>query len=142
LAVSLLLFTYWFRYTCLLILGGQSSRDFAARIAEANHLSFQQVRSVLAEASNLDNLDALRASLDRDYSVISYLLRHGAGFQSVSSGMERTMLRVDYRMMEVWYAFARAFHLDQSVKALREMAQILDYLAGEMGQRIAASHRA
>ncbi len=44
---SVLLFGYWFRYTCLLILSAKTTRDYAADIAAANQLSFLQVQAQL-----------------------------------------------------------------------------------------------
>ena len=48
-AGSVLLFGYWFRYTCLLILSARTTRDYAGAVATANQLSFLEVQSVLRE---------------------------------------------------------------------------------------------
>ena len=45
--VSLALFLYWFRYTCVLILSAKTSRDYAAEIASANQLRFLETRTHL-----------------------------------------------------------------------------------------------
>src|SRR5689334_11081081 len=74
---SVALFAYWFRYTCLLILSAKTTRDYAASVASANQLAFLQVQSVLRDRG-AEDLDSLRDSLDRDYKVLTYLLKHAA----------------------------------------------------------------
>ena len=44
-ASSVLLFGYWFRYTCLLILSAKTTRDFAGQVAAANQLGFLEVQT-------------------------------------------------------------------------------------------------
>ena len=67
-ASSIFLFGYWFRYTCFLILSAKTTRDYAAEVAMANQLGFLEVQSQLCQ--NVPQLDRLRDSLDRDYSVL------------------------------------------------------------------------
>ena len=55
---SVLLFGYWFRYTCLLILSAKTTRDFAGQVAAANQLGFLEVQAQL-RAKLSDNLDSL-----------------------------------------------------------------------------------
>lgn len=40
LTVSLILFLYWFRYTCLLILSAKPAKDYSGQVAQVNQLSF------------------------------------------------------------------------------------------------------
>jgi hypothetical protein len=42
---SVVLLGYWFRYTCLLILAAQHTRDYSCKVALANRLCFPGVRS-------------------------------------------------------------------------------------------------
>ena len=54
---SVLLFGYWFRYTCLLILSAKTTRDFAGEVVMANQLGFLEVQAQLrTSAGNLDTL--------------------------------------------------------------------------------------
>ena len=76
-ASSVLLFGYWFRYTCLLILSAKTTRDFAGQVAAANQLGFLDVQSQLRTASA--NFDSLRETLDRDYAVLSSMLKQASG---------------------------------------------------------------
>ena len=41
---SMLLFGYWFRYTCLLILSAKTTRDYAGEVAAANREAAESVR--------------------------------------------------------------------------------------------------
>ncbi|MGH9630439.1 MAG: hypothetical protein ACRD7E_19175, partial [Bryobacteraceae bacterium] len=71
--VSLLLFLYWFRYTCVLILNMKSGKNYAAQVATANQLSFIETRNLLSGGSESEPLDRLHGMLDRDYAVVNYL---------------------------------------------------------------------
>src|SRR3954462_2652271 len=83
---SVLLFGYWFRYTCLLILSTKTVRDYASDVAAANQLAFVEIQSQLRGAS--PELDRLRQLLDRDYAVLTSLLKHTSGVQARDSGIE------------------------------------------------------
>ena len=75
---SVLMLGYWFRYTCLLILSAETTRDYAADIATANQLSFLQVQAELRDQQPAD-LNRLQASLDRDLAVVTYLIQMPPG---------------------------------------------------------------
>src|ERR1041385_7461491 len=100
---SALLFGYWFRYTCLLILSARTTRDYGADFAEANQLSFLQVQAELRQQT--PDLDRLQAALDRDYAAISNLIQKSSG----DWGMEDRMLQLNYRLMGAWCAVSRQF---------------------------------
>lgn len=131
---SFLLFGYWFRYTCLLILSARTTRDYAASVAMANQLNFLEVQSQL-RVSNA-NLAALQQSLDRDYRVLTYLLNNSA---IGDSGIEKRMLQVDYRMMRAWYRVSRNLSPSVACRALEEMSQVVAHFANSMGERSAVS---
>ena len=101
---SVLMFGYWFRYTCLLIVSATTSRDYAMDVASANQLSFLQVQTQLRE--NPSNLDQLKASLDRDLSVLTTLIQNASG-----QGMEDRMLQLNYKVMGAWCSIAQSFSL-------------------------------
>ena len=44
---SVVLFAYWFRYTCLLILSAKTARDYASDVAYSNKLGFPEVQAQL-----------------------------------------------------------------------------------------------
>src|SRR5436190_21607906 len=85
---SALLFGYWYRYTCLLILSAKTSRDYAGDVAVANQLNFLEVQHQLREGAG--DLDRLHQSLDRDYVALAKLFQ-GAGSEK---GLEDRMLQL------------------------------------------------
>src|SRR6266446_6763421 len=95
---SALLFVYWFRYTCLLILNTKAARDYTAEFAMENELQVLEVQAALPADSNAD-LDRLHQLLDRDYKVLSYLFRNAAGERD----LEERMLGLYYRVMAASY---------------------------------------
>ena len=56
-SVSMALFGYWFRYTCLLILSAKTIRDYAADVVAANALGCLEVRDALRAGAALGDLD-------------------------------------------------------------------------------------
>src|SRR5713226_5735055 len=99
---SALLFVYWFRYTCLLILSTKAARDYTSAVALANELQLLEVQAALPGASRAD-LDQLHQWLERDYKVLSYLFRNAAGARGERE-LEDRMLGLYYRVMEICYA--------------------------------------
>jgi len=134
--VSLTLFLYWFRYTCLLILSAKTSRDYTAQIASANQLTFLETQTSLLESSGLPRFEALHRSLDRDYRLLTYLLRHGSSDASPGRSLENRILMIDFRLMSVWYGLTRSVSSERARNALLEMASIVGHLANAMGERI------
>ncbi len=129
-AVSLALFIYWFRYSCVLILSAKSTQDFAASVAHANHLSFLDVRSALASPDA--DLDRLHQMLQRDYRVVSYLAKNSAG---AGASIESIMLAVDYQAVRIWFSITRSLFPAQARAAVAEMAEVVGFIADSMGER-------
>src|SRR5579871_4562789 len=126
---SMLLFGYWFRYTCLLILSAKTSRDYAADVAMANQLSFLEIQARLREGAAVDGLSA---ALDRDYAVIKGLMEQAANAAGGGS-LEDRMLQVNYRITRAWYACSRQLSPTTARKALEEMSMMLAHFANSMG---------
>jgi hypothetical protein len=131
-ASSALLFGYWFRYTCILILNAKTTRDFAGEVAMANQLSFQLVQNELQTASA--DLSRLHESLNRDYALLTYLISHAAGAQG-DVGLEDRMLQLNYRLMGACYRISQPFSAAAARKALEEMSQVVAHFANVMGER-------
>ena len=91
---SLVLFVYWFRYSCLLLLRRGSEQPLAAP-GRFNYAAVQQSLQAGKE------LDPLHRSLDRDYRVLTYLLEHAAALELAQ--LEYRLLTIDYSMMQAWY---------------------------------------
>ncbi|HEV2201063.1 MAG TPA: hypothetical protein VGR73_14695 [Bryobacteraceae bacterium] len=134
-ASSMALFGYWFRYTCLLILSTKTARDYAGEVAAANQLGFPEVRSQLQASS--PNLDRLRDALDRDYAVLSGLLKQAGSLEQ--SAMEKWMLEANYRFLRSWYNTSRRFSPAAAARALDEMSQVIAHFANVMGESAACS---
>ena len=135
---SFLLFGYWFRYTCLLILSTKTIRDYAAAVAAANQLSFLEVQQRLGGCATA-NLEQLQAALDRDYKVLVSLLQTAAAVEDDQSSLETRMLKLNYRCMATWSRLSRQFSLRASCRALEEMSQVVAHLANMMGERAAVA---
>ena len=119
---SALLFGYWFRYTCLLILSAKTTQDFAAKVATANQLQFLEVQSQLQSQGT--NLSLMQDALNRDYVTVCKLLK-----QADSNDMENRMLGVHFRMMNAWFSVSR------QRGALEQMSQVVAHFANSLGEQ-------
>lgn len=127
---SVLLLGYWFRYTCLLILGAKTTRDYAGEVAEANQLSFPEIQARLRGADPVD-LDGVTAALDRDYARLMELLRQAGG----GNHMEDRMLQINYGSTRVWCRAVRPFSLSAARSGLDEMSMMVSHFANALGER-------
>ena len=127
---SVLMFGYWFRYTCMLILSARTTRDYAADIATANQLSFLQVQSELRE--NSADFDRLKTSLDRDLAVLTNLVQNASEW-----GMEDRMLKLNYQLMSAWCSVSKRFSIEEGRRAMDEMSMIVSHFANSLGERAA-----
>lgn len=141
-AVSLTLFVYWFRYTCLLILSAKTSRDYAPQVATANQLRFLETRDRLMQSQAGESLDTLHEDLQRDYTLLTYLMRYAAGRSQSMHALENRILMIDYKVMRLWYGLVRHLSGERARSALLEMTSIVHYLANAMGERLSFSARA
>ena len=129
---SVLMLGYWFRYSCLLILSAETTRDYAADVATANQLSFLQVQTELRESSA--DLGRLQASLDRDLAVVTSLIQGASG----PWGMEDRMLQLNYRLMSTWCSLSQRFSPEAGRRALDEMSMIVSHFANSLGEQATA----
>jgi hypothetical protein len=150
--VSLVLFVYWFRYTCLLILRDRAGRNYAGEFATANHLIFLRAKAILVDDGDLtagggrsvvrsrsafQALDKLEQSLDRDYKVVTYLL-HNADEYYWYQPVVRFLLTLDFHLMRMCYRLLRGISQRAAKHVLLEMAKIVAYLAQSAGERLTA----
>jgi hypothetical protein len=129
---SLILLMYWFRYSCLLLLREQTSREqspqaMSLRTADSR-FSFGNVQALLKTSQSLD---PLHQSLQRDYVVLKYLLDHATSLGLGS--LEDRLLVMDYKVMNCWYRLTKGTAPQQAREALSEMASILAVLVQKMG---------
>ena len=135
--VSAVLLVYWFRYTCVLLLANRSGLN--DELVRANGLTFHEVEPRLRQGGDVV-LAHVASMLERDYRVLTYLLDHAPGLNT--SSLEQKLLVLDYRAMRVWYWVTRTAAPAQARRALAEMAQVLGFLAVEMGERAETQGRA
>ena len=134
---SALLFGYWFRYTCLLILSTRTARDYARTVAEANELNVLHVQAELSAGSSAD-LDRLHQSLERDFEVLRFLFRNAAEAGG-NQQLEDRMLGLYYRLMSGCFATTRGFSDAWARRALEGMSLVVEHFANALGERAEAA---
>jgi hypothetical protein len=128
---SVVLFVYWFRYSCLLIL--QNRTSFSEQTANNPGLNFPAVQERLkGDRKGVDLLDQLHGDLSKDYRILCFLLRCSA--DSGVDPIERRMLMLDYWIMQAWYMTSRRVAPFQAHRALEEMSNIVSYFAYSVGR--------
>jgi hypothetical protein len=132
---SILLFAYWFRYTCLLIVSAKTVRDYASQVAMANQLSFLQVQAQLSDTATA-NLDRLRDLLDRDYAVVTGLMAQAA---AGGAGFEQQVLAINYRVTRAWFGVSSQFSPRAARQALEQMSQVVSHFANSVGECAASA---
>jgi hypothetical protein len=132
-AISVVLFAYWFRYSCLLLLRDRTERSLVAN----ERFSFMDVRERLETEPDLHSL---QVALERDYRVLTYLLQHAA--QLGGQPLEDRLLMMDYRLMRCWYWLTRTAAPAQARRALAEMSEVVAFLAYKMGEQAALAREA
>ena len=132
---SVLLFGYWFRYTCLLILSAKTTRDYACEVAAANQMSFMEVQALLREAGPED-LDQLSASLERDFTLVSNLIQNANG-GNAEFRVEDRMLQMNYSSARFLFKTVGRFSPAMARHALDEMTTVISHFANAMGERAA-----
>jgi len=127
--ISGVLLLYWFRYSCLLLLRNASEQcDLAPQEAQS------KIAAVLQRTKTASELDDLERALNRDYHVLSYLLKHAADLQLAS--IENRMLILDYKLMRICFKLTRVLAPAVSRKALLEMASALDAVSRQTEHQI------
>lgn len=135
--ISLVLFLYWFRYSCLLILEGKASFGTAS----PGGLGFPSVLARIKTAGNeISALDQLGRALDKDYRIVCFLLRCTPDAEL--DAIERRMLMLDYNVMQAWYRVARRVAPPQARRALDEMSCIVLCFAYSVNRQSEEQHRA
>lgn len=137
--LSLAMFVYWFRYSCILILESSWNEEQAQVVAAQNKLSIGSITESLAQAVTAEELDKVKDLLDRDLNLVVSLLSKHPEFQEAGHSLECRMLMLDYKLMNAWYALTRTTAGPRAQNALREMAQVVGYIAGEYGEHLATA---
>ena len=125
-AISVVLFAYWLRYSCVLLLRNAQERTEVSTV-EDERFSISSVRERLKTEGDLDPLEH---ALERDYHVLTYIIEHAADLELAS--IENKLLVIDYKLMRVWSRLTRTAAPEQARKALAEMASVLSVLVDQM----------
>jgi hypothetical protein len=127
-AISAVLFVYWLRYSCVILLRSAQQRAEMPTVADERFSTFSVLERLKTEA----DLAPLERALERDYYVLTYLIEHAADLELAS--IENKLLVLDYKLMRLWSRLTRTAAPQQSRKALSEMASVLSVLVGQMGE--------
>jgi hypothetical protein len=123
------LLAYWFRYSCILLLRNSIEEVGAMNPAMQGTFQSAEIQDRLQTAE----LDPLHAVLQRDYQVLTYLVRHASGVKLES--FEEKLLVWDYKVMQFWYSVTKTAAPEQARQALCEMASVITILSSRIGQR-------
>jgi hypothetical protein len=134
-ACSILLFCYWFRYVCRLILSTATSRDYGTDVANAHQLGFPEAQRQLNHGTT--ELDALKDVLNRDYAVLARLMNYP---EKSEAGIEQRILAIHYHFSALSYRLCRKISLSAARRALEEMSMVVAHFANDVGE--AAHYRA
>ena len=137
--LSLAMFVYWLRYSCVLILESRWSEEQTRAVAFQNELSFGSVEESLARADTAQAMDRIKDRLDRDLDRVLVLLSKCPGVQETGRSLECRILMLDYRLMTAWFALTRNAARPKAQSALREMALVVGYLADECSGQVATA---
>jgi len=132
-ALSLALFAYWFRYSCILILRTKTAEDFASDVARVNGLSFELVRGRI-EAGETGNAKELFAMLNRDYEIVTQMIDRIDSVAKDEGILETQMLRFNFRVSQAWFRTSQALGLKSSTTALEEMTEMVSHFANSFGE--------
>jgi hypothetical protein len=134
--ISVVLFVYWLRYSCLMLLRG--AQEHAAMVTAVDQRF--DFSAVLESLRTETDLAPLERALDRDCKVVTYLIEHAAGLELAS--IENKLLVFDYKLMRLRFRLTRSLAPQQARKALAEMAAVLNVLFAHVGERSQLQMRA
>ena len=129
---SLVLFCYWFRYTCFLILAAEALRDYSQEVATTNQLAFLEVRSRLRK-HDATGLDHLHNYLERDFATLIHLLEHTRS-ATFSPRFEEAMLTIHFRTLSTCFYLTRSKLQASATEALEGMSRVVIHLANKLGE--------
>jgi hypothetical protein len=124
------LLAFWFRVSCVLLLRNYAEQSSGMQISIPANFNCARVQASLEGAGQLAPLHQL---LNRDYQVLSYLVRHASAVKLES--FEEKLLVWDYKTMQFWYRLTKTAAPEQARHALSEMASVLTILSSRIGQR-------
>ncbi len=141
LSFALVLFYYWFRYNCHAILRTAETGERARQVAAANELRFPYVLEYLQGELTLEEIEALDTWLQRDYEVLTSLLRYTSALRVGSHTVEQRILMADFKLQQLWFAITKKSMTGAARRSLEERAHILTHFANTLSARSASLSR-
>ena len=120
LSCSVVLFAYWFRYSCLLIL---QTRAREAGVQSRYPAYVEEPGPDVVQGS----LDEAHRELAGEYRMLRFMMAQASDL-SVDP-IERRMLVLDYQLMRIWFQLTRKVSEGQARGALDEMSTIIGFLS-------------
>src|ERR1035438_3857848 len=93
--ISVGLLAYWLRYSCVFLLRSAQERTAHSELPDERF----NLHSVMERLQAGNDLAQLERELERDYSIVSYLIQHAADLELAS--IENRLLVIDYKLMRV-----------------------------------------
>ncbi|MGE5569072.1 MAG: hypothetical protein ACM3S5_08555 [Rhodospirillales bacterium] len=141
LSFALVLFFYWFRYNCHAILRTARTGERARQVAAANELRFPYVLEYLQGELTPEEIEALDTWLQRDYEVLTSLLRYTSVLRVGSHTVEQRILMADFKLQQLWFAMTKKSMTGAARRSLEERSHILAHFANTLGARSASLSR-
>ena len=139
---TFILFIYWFRFTCAVVLSRKTQEEHAWEIAAQHGLNFVHIKERLTVADSKE-LGGFHRALQRDYWALNNLrLKQGGQPQTAGSSVDRAMLRIDFWLLNIWNGVARTFSPARSRAGLKEMCQIVAHFASAVDERTPTTSKA
>lgn len=135
-AFALVVFFYWFRYNCTVVLRRRVSVEHARHVASANQLSFAELGSRLDDFERPQLMEADQA-LAREYEILVCLLRYTSPVQPPVFTFDQRLLMADFAVQQWWFRATSRWLTGPARQSLHERINILMHFAHLMGKRTA-----
>ena len=132
--VSTVLFLYWFRYTCELILSTRSATSYVLGVAEANGLKWGAVAPCL-EGAPAEQLSSLGDDLRGDYTKLDQMLSRSSAAEADQLAFERGMLKGYFCCLSTMFCVTRRISDRAARSMLITMARVVEHQANLIGER-------
>ena len=71
--------------------------------------------------------------------MVSDLMKRAMDLRVGGDSLEEAMLRIDFRVMNLWFSLSRRYLLSNARTALDEMSQVVAHFANNCGEHAAES---
>lgn len=126
---SVVLFAYWFRYSCLLILQTRS-RETNAALRPFFPASQDRMPGEIEDSRTLEQT---HKDLKSDYRMLRFMLAQASDL--TIDPIERRMLMLDYNLMRLWFYAMRYISEGQARGALEEMSTIQSFFSQSLSSQ-------